>query len=154
AVEARHLAAVDEVGVERVGRDIAVLLHADRVPVAEGDLAVAAAAAHAGRPALLLPAVAPVRELVVGDDLVELGGRLVVPGTPGFAAVDGDGRALVAGEQDDVRVVGVDPNAVVVVAAGRPLDGGERLAAVGRAVGRGVGDVDDVLVLRVRLDVH
>src|SRR5262249_20725232 len=138
AVVARHLAAVDEVRVERVGGDVAVLLGADGVPVAEGDLAVLATAADAGRAALLLAAVDPVGELVVGGDVVELGRRLVVPRRPGLAAVDRDDRALVAGQQDDVRVVGVDPEDVRVVAAGGPLERGERLGAVGRFVGAGV----------------
>ena len=123
-------------GFERVGRDVAVLFDADRVPVAERDLAVVAAAGDAGRAALLLAAVDPVGKLVVGDDVIELGRRLVVPGTPGLAAVDGDDRALVAGEQDDVGIVGIDPDGVIVVAAGRAADAGERLAAVGRSGSR------------------
>src|SRR5439155_21735662 len=65
-VELRDLAAVDDVGVERVGGDVAVLLDADRVPIAEGNLPVAAAATHAGGAALLLAAVDPARETVVG----------------------------------------------------------------------------------------
>ena len=104
-VEARHLAAVDDVGVERVGRDVAVLFDADRVPFAEGDLAVVAAARDAGRAALLLAAADAVGKRVVGGDVVHLRGRLVVPGAPGLAAVDGDDGALVARDQDDVRVV-------------------------------------------------
>src|SRR5262249_25650953 len=93
--------------------------------------------------------VDPIRELVVGADVIELSGRLVVPRAPGLAAVDADDRALVAGEQDDLRVVGVDPDGVVIVAAGCTLDGSKCLAAVGGAIGRSVGDVDDVWVLRV-----
>src|SRR5207249_1963135 len=96
-VEAGDLAAVDDVRVERVGGDVAVLLDADRVPVAEGDVAVAAAAGRADRAALLLAAVDPVGELVVGADVVELGGRLVVPGAVRLPAVDADDRPLVAG---------------------------------------------------------
>src|SRR5205823_5636017 len=137
-------AAVDGVRVERVGGDVAVLLGADRPPVAEGDLAVVAPADDASGAALLLAAVDPVGELVVGADVVELGRRLVVPAAPGLAAVDRDRRTLVGGQQDDLWVVGVDPDRVVVVAAGGALEGGEGLAAVGRAVQAGVGDVNDV----------
>src|SRR5205807_6782492 len=97
AVIARHLAAVDQIRVERIGRDVAVFLRAYRAPLAKGDLAVVAAAGNACRAAFLLAAVDPVRELVVGDDVVKLGSGLVVPGAPGLAAVHGDGRALVAG---------------------------------------------------------
>ena len=104
AVELRALAAVDDVGIERIGRDVAVLVGADGVPVAKGDLAVVAAAGDTGGAALLLSAVDPVGHLVVGDDVIELRGRLVVPAAPGAAAIDGDGGALVGGEQDDVGV--------------------------------------------------
>ena len=47
-------AAVDKIGIERIGRDVSVLDHADRMPVAEGDGAVVAAAGNADRTALLL----------------------------------------------------------------------------------------------------
>ena len=100
-VEPRQLAAVDQVGVQRVRRDVAVLLGAHRVPFADGDLPVVAAARHAGGARLLLPAVHPVGEAVVRRDVIELRGRLVVPGAPLRAAVDGDDRALIAGDEDD-----------------------------------------------------
>ena len=66
--------------------------------------------------------------------------------------VDADGGALIGGQEDDVGVQGIDPDGVVVVAAGRAFDGGETLAGVVGAVGGGVGDVDDVLVLGVDAD--
>ena len=76
----------------------------------------------AAEPLFLLPAAHAVGKRVVGAHVVELRRRLVVPGAPGVAAVDGDDRALVAGEQHDRRVVGVDPDAVVVVAARRAAE--------------------------------
>ena len=87
-VEARHLAAVDDVGVERIGRDVAVLLDADRVPIAKRDLPVVAAARDARRAALLLAAAHAIRKRVVGADVVELRRRLVVPAAPRLAAVE------------------------------------------------------------------
>ena len=42
---------------------------------------------------------------------------------------------------------------MVVVAARGALDGSEGLAAVGRAIGRGVGDIDDVFVFRIDFDL-
>ena len=83
AVELRAVAAVDDVGIERIGRDVVVLLGADGMPVAEGDGAIVAAAGDAGGAALLLSAVDPVGRLVIGDDVIELGGGLVVPTAPG-----------------------------------------------------------------------
>src|SRR5207249_8113717 len=97
----------------------------------------------ADRAALLLPAVDPIRKLIVGDHVVELRGRLVVPRAPGLAAVDRNDRALIAGDQDDLWIIGIDPDGVVIITAGRSPDGGEVPPAIGRAIGRGVGDVDD-----------
>ena len=131
AVEAAHgtaSAAVNEIGVERVGRDIRVLFATHRMPFAEGDLAIVAAARHAHRSALLLAAIDVVGDAIVGDHVVELRGRLVIPGAPRAAVVHAERRALVGGEHNDVRVDGIDPDGVIVVAAGSAFDGREGLA--------------------------
>ena len=119
AVVPGHLAAVDQIGIQRIGRDVAVFLDPHRMPFAEGDLPVIAAARDARRAALLLAAADAVGKGIVGGDVIELGRGLVVPGAPGLAAVHGNDGALVGGDQRDVRVVGVDPDAVVVVTARR-----------------------------------
>src|SRR5713101_8602213 len=152
AVEHRNLATVNQIRMQRIGRDVTVFFDADGCPVAKSDFAKVAAAGGADRAALLLASIDPVRKLVVGDDVIELRGRLVVPGTPGLAAIHADGRALVHGEGDNVGVFGIDPAGVVVVAAGRALDGSEVLAGVGGAVGRGVGHIDHIFVSRI--DTH
>src|SRR5262249_8211310 len=154
AVVARELAAVHPGGVGRVGGHVAVLLDADGVPLAERDLAVVAAAADAGRAALLLTAAHAVRERVVRAHVVELRRRLVVPGAPGLAAVHGPDPALVAGKDHRPRIVGVDPEAVGIVAARRAAKRREGLAAVRRLPGHDVDAVDDVGVLRVDLDLR
>ena len=107
----------------------------------------------AGRAALLLPAADAVRERVVGAHVVELGGRLVVPAAPRLAAVHGDHRALVRREDHDRRAVGVDPDALIVVAPRSAAQGGERLPAVGGLPGDDGRDVDDVRVLRVHANL-
>ena len=112
------------------------------------------AAGNADRAALLLPAVDPVGELIVGRDVVQLRGRLVVPGAPGPAAVDRDDGPLVRGEEHDVGLQRVDPDPLVVVAAGRALDRRPRLAAVVRSIRGDVADKDDVGVRRVHADVE
>src|SRR6185437_8460482 len=95
-VVARHLSAVDDSRVQRVGNGVAVLLDIHGMPIAERDLAAVAATRDAGRPAFLLPAVHAVREAIVRGDMEHLPGGLVVPRAPRLAAVDRDGRALVA----------------------------------------------------------
>ena len=138
--------------MQRIGCNVAILFNADGDPVAKSDLAKVAAAGGADRAAFLLAAVHPVRKLVVGNDVIELRCGLVVPRTPGLAAIHADGRALVNAEGNNVGVFGIDPNGVVVVASRRALDGGEILASVIGAVGRSVGHIDHVLISRI--DAH
>ena len=102
------VAAVNDVRVKRIGGDVAILSGANRVPLPNRNLAVISAAAHHRGAAFLLAAIHPIRELVVGAHVIELGGRLVVPTAPSFARVDAHASALIAAEQDDAWVVGVD----------------------------------------------
>ena len=148
-VVARELAAVDDVGVERVGRDVAVLLDRHRVPVAEGDPPVVRAARDTGRAALLLAAADAVRERVVRADVVELRRRLVVPAAPALAGVHRDDGPLVGREDHHLRPLGVDPDPLVVVPARRAAEAGERLPAVRRLPRHDRRDEHDVGILRV-----
>ena len=122
--------AVDDVRVFGIGNVVVALVAADRVPVAERDRAVVAAARDADGAGILLAGVDPVREAVVGGEVVELAGRLVVPVAPVRAAVDGDDGALVARGDHVARQARVDPEVVVVVAAGRALE--DRVASCRR----------------------
>src|SRR5205085_2977447 len=79
----------------------------------------------------------------------ELRGRLVVPTAPSAPAVDAQGCALIACEQDDLRVLRVDPDGVIVVAAGRAFEGVISHTAIGRTIRRGVAGIDNVFVARV-----
>src|ERR1039457_368664 len=96
--------------MERVGCNVVVFLGADGMPFAERDLAIVAATGDGGGSALLLSAVDPIGRLAVGDDVIELGGGLVVPTAPGSAVVDANGGALIGGEEDDVGVQRIDPD--------------------------------------------
>src|SRR5581483_5964581 len=102
---------------------------------------------------LLLAAVDPVGKLVIRDHMIKLCCRLVVPTAPGLAAVHGHTGPLIAGQENDVGVVRINPEGVRVVASGGSLESGEGLAAVAGAVGTGVRHVDDILVLRINLDL-
>src|SRR5207249_3437153 len=68
------------------------------------------------------------------------------------AVIHAQRSALIARQQNDIGVVGINPDGVVVVAARSAFDRGETLTGVGGPIGRGVGDVDDVLVLGI--DAH
>jgi len=73
-------------------------------PVAKRDFAVIAAALRRHGTAFLLRAVNPIRKTIIGGDVIELRGWLVVPTAPGRAAVHADDRALIRAERDDLRV--------------------------------------------------
>src|SRR5579862_4808632 len=91
---------VDDVGVERIGSDVAVLDGADRMPVAIGDLAIVATARDADRAALLLSGADPIGEGGRGAHVVELRRRLIQPAAPGLTAVHGDVGSLIAHERN------------------------------------------------------
>src|SRR5262249_181403 len=82
--------------------------------------AIIAPAGDRGRAALLLPAVDPVRPAVVGDDVIHLRRRLVVPTAPRLAAVDGDRRALIGTQDHNVALLWFDPAAGVIVSPSPP----------------------------------
>src|SRR5438874_11601751 len=91
-----RVAAVDDVGIERVGGDVAALARAHRAPVTERDLPEIAAARHAGGARALLGAVHAVGEGVVRNHAVELRRWLLVPAAPGPALIERDHSPLLA----------------------------------------------------------
>ena len=148
-VIARHLSAIDQIGVQRVGCGVGVLVYADGMPIAKGDRAEVAAAGHARAAALLLPAIDPIGKAVVSAYVEHLRRGLVIPGAPGGAAVHGDGGALVYAADHDLRIVGVDPDGVVIVAARRALEGCESLARIGGTVRGSVGGENHIRIFWV-----
>src|ERR1700683_2119485 len=99
----------------RIWNDIAIFFSPDRMPITFGDFTPIATADHACGTGLLLTAADPIGEAVVGVDVIHLRGRLVVPRAPRRAVIDRDRRALIARQRDDVRIVGIDPNVLIVV---------------------------------------
>src|SRR5439155_10554154 len=152
AVEFRRLATVDEIWVQWIGRNIAIFLDAHRIPIPKRDFTKIASAGGADTTAFLLPAVHPVGELIVGDDVIELRGWLVVPRAPGLPSIHADGDSLIDRERNNLRIVGIDPDGVIIVASRRSLDGGEIMTAVVGTIGGNVGDINRVLVFRI--DTH
>ena len=151
-IEPHDAAAIDQIGVQRIGRHKAIFVGAHPHPVAEGDLAAVAAAGDADGTAFLLATIDPIGKLLVGGDMIELRGGLVVPAAPGAAAIHGDGGALVGGVDHDVRRFRIDPHALIIIAAGRALVRCPVLAAILRSIGGGVGEEDEIFVRRVHDD--
>src|SRR5262249_968626 len=134
AVKLRDLEAwptVNDVRIEGIGSYIRIFVSTNRMPVMKGNLAVIAPTDQSSRAALLLSTVNPIGMLVVGDDVIQLRGRLVVPGTPRAPTVHSDRRALIDSQKDDVGILGIDPDSVIVVAAGRAFPCNKILTTVG-----------------------
>src|SRR5258708_23655889 len=98
-IVAGDLPSVNDIGIQWICGDIPVFFHADGMPFPEGDLPVIAPGGDADGAALLLTAIYIIGEGVVGADMIELGGGLIVPGGKDLSPVAGDEGALVAGDQ-------------------------------------------------------
>src|SRR4029077_1276239 len=151
AIEARQewafVIGIDDVGIARVRDDVTAFAAADGGPIAAIDVAVIGAGGDADGGIVLLRAVDAIEEIVVGGDVVELGGGLIVLRSPIFAGVNADGGAAVVTVDHAGRIVGIDPQSVVV--AVRSQEALEGFAAVGGAEEPGVCDVDGVRVLGI-----
>ena len=149
AIEPRQLPAVNDVRIDRIGDDITIFLGRDRLPIPKRDLAFVAAAFDTDRAAFLLPAVKPIRKRVVGTDMIQLCRRLVVPRAPGHTAIDRDDRSLVRAEQNNVGIVRINPNILIIIAAGSPAPSLPGLAAVGRFPANHARRVNDLWIFRI-----
>src|SRR5260221_3429164 len=147
AIVTRELPAIDDIRVQRVGRDVTIFFGCYRMPFAESDLAVVAPAGDTGGPAFLLTAAETIWKSVVGVDMIKLCRRLVVPTTPGLTAVSSYDCALIAAQHDHVGITGTNANVWIVVAAGRAAKCRPGLAAVNRLPGHGARRVHDVRIL-------
>src|SRR2546422_3151002 len=152
--ESSDRSAVHGVGIKWVGLDIAVFAAGlDGAPVVKAQGRIQTPAGRGGGTAVLLRAVDPVGKTVVGDDMVELAGGLVVPRTPRLAAVHGDDGALIAAENHALRFIGINPQKMIIVAAGRAFDGREALPAIARTIERSVGHINCVRIFRGHGDI-
>jgi len=102
-------AAVDDVGIQRIRRGIAIFVDSNRAPLAHGDLAVVAAAGYAGRSAFLAGRCRDGRGTRCRRDVITAAPSAGCTTNSRLAAVDCDDRPLVGRRQNDVRIVGVDP---------------------------------------------
>ena len=93
------------------------------------------------------PPHSSVREGIVGRDVIHRARWLRVPIAPRQSAIGRDDAALVGHDEEDVRIVRVDPRFLIVVAARRAAHGAPGDAAVLRSPHHRRATVDDVLVL-------
>src|SRR5262249_37907943 len=135
AIKTGQFTAINDIGVQWIGRDIAPFFGGHRLPIAPDDRAVITATGDTGGTALLLRAIYPIWKLIIGDDVIELRGRLIVQTAPGLTAIDRDNHTLIGGQQNDVRIIRIDPEAMIIITAGRAFYRGECLAAITGAIG-------------------
>src|ERR1700730_17980131 len=126
--------AINSVGITGIRRDIAAFTCSSRMPVAESDCSVIAPAQNKNASAILLRTVNVIREIVVDGHVIELSCRLVVPTAPGVACVHTNAGALVAAKNHPLRIIGINPESMIVVAAGSALDGDESFPGVRGAI--------------------
>ena len=81
--------------------------------------------------------------------MIQLRGRLVIPRAPALSAIHGDDRALVRAQQNDVGIIRIDPNVLVIVAAGRAAPAVPGFAAVRRFPTNDAGRVNDLRIFRI-----
>ncbi len=101
---------------------------------------------------VLLRAVDVVGIPIVGDDVVELRGRLIILPRPGGAAVHAHVRAAVIGVDHAAGIRGIDPQAVMV--AMRRGNYGEGFAGIVGAIHAGIEDIHRVRALGIGEDVR
>jgi hypothetical protein len=75
--------------------------------------------------------------------------RLVVPRAPGLSAVHRNDRTLVGTQQNNVGIVRIDPNILIIVAAGRAAPTVVVFSAVRRFPTNDAGRVNDLRIVRI-----
>src|SRR4051812_26278365 len=123
-------AAINDVGIGRIGRNVAAFTRAGRMPIAKSDSAIIAAAENKDTAAILLRTINVVGKIIINGHVIELRRRLVVPTAPGVARVHADAGTLIAAKNHALRIAGIYPHGVIVIASGRAFDGDKSLPCV------------------------
>src|SRR5437660_10293151 len=139
--------------IQRVRRDVAIFIASiNWPPIMKIQRAVPAAAWCCHGIAVLLRAIYPVRKLAIRYHVIELPCWLVEPRAPRLTAVARHDRSLLAAQNHPPRLIRINPQFVIVVAARRASERGERFPSVMRFVRRGVRNVYRVSGFRITAD--
>ena len=140
--------------VRRVHDGEEAVARAHIVPVARADpLVRQGVGGRAPGAVVLQPAAHVIGIAHVDADLVELAERQVAELIPVVGAVPADRDAAVSGQNQVVRVRGIDPERVVVEVHFSRRVGGEVAAAVRRAIEVGAAQVDPLGIVGVDADL-
>src|ERR1700726_4121894 len=121
-------AAVSNIWISRLRHAVSAFAVGDGFPRRQWNRSPAVGAWTFERAFVLLCAVNVIRKLVVEIYVIELASWLVVLGAPGFAGIGRDGRASVVPPQQNLVVIGINPDHVII--AVRCFQLGESLGAV------------------------
>jgi hypothetical protein len=146
------LASVDDVRIFRIWCGHPVFLDVDRVPVVERDAPIIRSTLHARAARILLSGTDAIGKRVVGGDVIHRRRVLVVPIAPAPSTIRGDHRSLIGDGKDDLRVVGIDPDALVVVPARRAAYRAPCEPAIERPPHHRRRRVDDLRILWIHGD--
>src|ERR1043165_3269366 len=110
--------------MQRIGSGVARFTAGTQsFPITIRDVGMDAARRRADRATVLLRARDPVWKTIVSRDVIDLRSRLVVPRAPRRSAVDTHDRSLIAREDHSFRIVGINPELVIMSPPGAPLMG-------------------------------
>src|SRR5437016_2867938 len=123
---------IDNFWVAGIRSDVAAFTTADVVPIWAINRTLGTRAGDSDRGVILLRAVNVVGEAIIGGDVIELRGWLVVDGAPALASVDGNCRAAVVAIDEALGIGGINPQGVII-AVGR-ANGSEGLATIVGAI--------------------
>src|SRR5215467_8752248 len=140
---------VNNVRIRGIDNHVPALAWSGGKPVGRPNSPPGAATVNCNTAAVLLRSINRIGILIIGRDVIKLRRRLVVPGAPGLSPIQADRRSLVGSEYHSRRIFGVDPDLVIVVAAGRTAHNRNRLASVFRAIQCNVGNIQNVRITRV-----
>ncbi len=146
--DAPVFARVNNFRIGRVGGREARFAAADLEPIAQADArATQAIARSAGAAQVLHAAGDAVGHAIVASNVIELRNRQGW-GMPGLAAVGRDVHAAIVAVDDPLRVLGIDPN-VVMIAVVRAFNLFDRFAAIDRSQQVNLREIDDIGVARI-----
>ena len=144
-----NFSAVNNVRVKWVSRHVTILFRTHGMPFSERHLPIISPRCNAHRATFLLPTIDVVRKIIVCGNVIKLSGGLIVPRTKRLTTIHRHDCALVAGYQNDVRIIRIYPNSVVIVPArcapkSRPI-----FATVHGFPSNYVSSIDNIGIFRV-----
>ncbi len=140
-VKSGYPSSVEDVRVFRIRRYVGILVGSYSHELPKTDLAAITSAGYSYGTTFLLPAIHPIRKLLVCAHVIQLACGLIVPGAPGASCIDCHYSSLVGHKKHDIRIVWVDPNTVIVISTGCAFERHPGLSSVLRSIRSNITDI-------------